>query len=63
MLATGEMMETPQSSRKGNKSIIVGGILLYNQLTDFVDNATGFGGLRVSECNQVSDQVDLLEFA
>jgi len=56
-------METPQSSRKGNELFMVREILLYNQLTDFVDNATGFGGLRVSKCNQVSDQVDLPKFA
>jgi hypothetical protein len=59
MLATGDVTETAQSSRIGNKSIRIDNAVLHNQLTDFVDDATCFGGLCVSECDQVSDQVDL----
>ena len=40
----------------------IGNIIPYNQLTDFVNDGIRFGGLRVSECNQVSDQVDLSVF-
>lgn len=52
-------MEAAQSSSSGNKSIRTGGVLLFNQLTDCVDDFICLGGLSVSICDQIPDEVHL----
>ena len=52
-------METTQSNTTENKVISVGKTLLYDRRTNLIDDFISLGGLGVSKCHQVSDQVDL----